>query len=39
LASTEGPRADDVPKQSRYQARAMHPRDQAKRLFTSRDFH
>ncbi|MCG7628891.1 error-prone DNA polymerase [Epibacterium sp. MM17-32] len=37
--STEGPRADDTPKQSRYPARAMHPRDQAKKLFPSRDFH
>ncbi|WP_371224167.1 error-prone DNA polymerase [Roseovarius sp. 2305UL8-3] len=37
--TTEGPRADDTPKQARYPARAMHPRDQAKRLFPSRDFH
>ncbi|MBK0329240.1 error-prone DNA polymerase [Rhodobacteraceae bacterium F11138] len=37
--TTEGPRADDTPKHSRYPARAMHPRDQAKRLFPSRDFH
>lgn len=37
--TTEGPRTDDTPKQSRYPARAMHPRDQAKRLFPSRDFH
>jgi len=37
--TTEGPRADDTPKQSRYPTRAMHPRDQAKRLFPSRDFH
>ncbi|MEN8740141.1 MAG: error-prone DNA polymerase [Phaeobacter gallaeciensis] len=37
--TTEGPRADDTPKQSRYPSRAMHPRDQAKRLFPSRDFH
>jgi error-prone DNA polymerase len=37
--TTEGPRADDTPKRSRYPARAMHPRDQAKRLFPSRDFH
>ncbi|MDA5557940.1 error-prone DNA polymerase [Shimia sp. MMG029] len=37
--SAEGARTDDVPKQSRYPARAMHPRDQAKRLFPSRDFH
>ncbi|MEP2474169.1 MAG: OB-fold nucleic acid binding domain-containing protein, partial [Paracoccaceae bacterium] len=36
---TEGPRTDDTPKTSRYPARAMHPRDQAKRLFPSRDFH
>jgi len=37
--TTEGPRADDTPKTSRHPARAMHPRDQAKRLFPSRDFH
>lgn len=37
--TTEGPRADDTPKNSRHPSRAMHPRDQAKRLFPSRDFH
>ena len=37
--TTEGPRTDDTPKKSRYPARALHPRDQAKRLFPSRDFH
>lgn len=37
--TTEGPRTDDTPKRSRYPARAMHPREQAKRLFPSRDFH
>lgn len=37
--TTEGPRADDTPKRARYPARAMHPREQAKRLFPSRDFH
>ena len=37
--TTEGSRADDTPKRSRYPSRAMHPRDQAKRLFPSRDFH
>ncbi|UWP96456.1 error-prone DNA polymerase [Aliiroseovarius crassostreae] len=37
--TTEGPRADDTHKRSRYPTRAMHPRDQAKRLFPSRDFH
>ncbi len=37
--TTEGSRADDTPKKSRHPARAMHPRDQAKRLFPSRDFH
>ena len=37
--TTEGPRADDTPKVARHHARAMHPRDQAKRLFPSRDFH
>ena len=36
---TEGPQADDTPKTSRYPARATHPRQQAKRLFPSRDFH
>lgn len=39
VLSTEGSRTDDTPKKSRYPARAMHPRDQAKRLFPSRDFH
>ncbi|SFA91466.1 error-prone DNA polymerase, DnaE-like [Poseidonocella pacifica] len=33
------PQADDAPRAPRYPARAMHPRDQAKRLFPSRDFH
>ncbi|MBO9409216.1 error-prone DNA polymerase [Shimia sp. R9_1] len=37
--TTEGQRTDDTPKAARYPARAMHPRDQAKRLFPSRDFH
>ncbi len=37
--TSEGPRADDTPKKSRHPARAMHPRDQAKKLFPSRDFH
>jgi error-prone DNA polymerase len=37
--TTEGARTDDTPKTARYPARAMHPRDQAKRLFPSRDFH
>ena len=32
------PQADDAPR-SRAQPRAMHPREQAKRLFPSRDFH
>lgn len=32
------PQADDAPR-SRPQPRAMHPRDQAKQLFPSRDFH
>ncbi|GHA59290.1 error-prone DNA polymerase [Amylibacter ulvae] len=36
---TEGARTDDTPKKTRYPARAMHPREQAKRLFPSRDFH
>jgi len=33
------PAADDAPRPARQPARAMHPRDQAKRLFPSRDFH
>ncbi|RPE67475.1 DnaE-like error-prone DNA polymerase [Pacificibacter maritimus] len=33
------PQADDAPRPPRYPPRAMHPRDQAKRLFPSRDFH
>jgi len=37
--TTEGSRTDDTSKASRYTARAMHPRDQAKQLFPSRDFH
>lgn len=37
--TTEGRQTDDTPKNARYPARAMHPRDQAKRLFPSRDFH
>ncbi|MEE2945791.1 MAG: error-prone DNA polymerase [Pseudomonadota bacterium] len=37
--STEAARTDDTPKTARYPARAMHPREQAKRLFPSRDFH
>ncbi len=36
---TEAARTDDTPKKARYPARAMHPREQAKRLFPSRDFH
>ncbi|MEP1479648.1 MAG: error-prone DNA polymerase [Tateyamaria sp.] len=32
------PQADDAPR-SRPQPRAMHPRDQAKKVFPSRDFH
>ncbi len=31
--------ADDTPRPRKHQTRAMHPRDQAKRLFPSRDFH
>ena len=37
--TTEAARTDDTPKAARYPARAMHPREQAKRLFPSRDFH
>ena len=33
------PQADDAPRPARHPARAMHPREQAKRLFPSRDFH
>ncbi|MCA0042491.1 error-prone DNA polymerase [Celeribacter litoreus] len=33
------PQADDAPRAPRYPARARHPREQAKRLFPSRDFH
>lgn len=33
------PQADDAPRRPTQQPRAMHPRDQAKRLFPSRDFH
>ncbi len=33
------PQADDAPRPPRYQARARHPREQAKKLFPSRDFH
>ncbi|MDX1781413.1 MAG: error-prone DNA polymerase [Thalassovita sp.] len=33
------PQADDAPRPSRYPPRARHPREQAKRLFPSRDFH
>jgi error-prone DNA polymerase len=33
------PQADDAPRPRPQPARAMHPRDQAKRLFPSRDFH
>ncbi|RLJ40908.1 DnaE-like error-prone DNA polymerase [Litoreibacter meonggei] len=33
------PQADDAPRGQNQPARAMHPREQAKRLFPSRDFH
>ncbi len=33
------PRADDTPRPRKQPTRAMHPREQAKRLFPSRDFH
>ena len=33
------PQADDAPRRQKHPARAMHPREQAKRLFPSRDFH
>ncbi|KAA2311344.1 error-prone DNA polymerase [Pseudooceanicola sediminis] len=33
------PQADDAPRPPRYSPRAHHPREQAKRLFPSRDFH
>ena len=33
------PQADDAPRRQKQPAHAMHPREQAKRLFPSRDFH
>ncbi|SFR32478.1 error-prone DNA polymerase [Litoreibacter janthinus] len=33
------PQADDAPRRQNHPPRAMHPRDQAKKLFPSRDFH
>ncbi|MFV0361034.1 error-prone DNA polymerase [Tropicimonas sp.] len=33
------PQADDAPRPQRFPPRARHPREQAKRLFPSRDFH
>jgi len=33
------PQADDAPRRPQYPPRAYHPREQAKRLFPSRDFH
>jgi error-prone DNA polymerase len=33
------PQADDTPRPPRSAPRARHPREQAKRLFPSRDFH
>jgi len=33
------PQADDAPRPPRHAPRAQHPREQAKRLFPSRDFH
>ncbi|WP_084625843.1 error-prone DNA polymerase [Loktanella sp. S4079] len=33
------PNTDDSPRPARYPPRARHPREQAKRLFPSRDFH
>ncbi|MBB4122519.1 error-prone DNA polymerase [Martelella radicis] len=33
------PKADDTPRRPRLQPRAHHPREQAKKLFPSRDFH
>lgn len=33
------PQADDAPRRHRQSPRARHPREQAKRLFPSRDFH
>ncbi len=33
------PETDDAPRPARYPPRARHPREQAKRLFPSRDFH
>lgn len=33
------PQADDAPRPPRYSSSARHPREQAKKLFPSRDFH
>jgi error-prone DNA polymerase len=33
------PGADEAPRPPRYPPRTRHPREQAKRLFPSRDFH
>ncbi len=33
------PQTDEAPRPARYPSRANHPREQAKRLFPSRDFH
>ncbi|MFG6081422.1 error-prone DNA polymerase [Paracoccus litorisediminis] len=33
------PQADDTPRPARHRSHARHPREQAKRLFPSRDFH
>jgi len=37
--ATPAPQADNTPRPSRAPGAARHPRDQAKRLFPSRDFH
>lgn len=37
--ATTAPQTDDAPRPPRYPPRAHHPREQAKRLFPSRDFH
>ncbi len=39
LIGITAPRADDTPRPPRHRPRAHHPRDQAKKLFPSRDFH
>lgn len=39
MVGITAPQADDAPRAPRVQPRALHPREQARRLFPSRDFH